>query len=93
MLTENEAPLGATNAVEHNEPAHHPTHRKPTTDGGFSIGTRVGGVPRRSRPSWGPWGAAESRRVGGDLMETVDMGLGGPDASVGHPGHTSLAHA
>jgi hypothetical protein len=35
--------VGATNAVELNEPAHHPTHRKPTTGGGFSLGTRVGG--------------------------------------------------
>jgi hypothetical protein len=43
MKQENKAPLGATNAVDHNEPAHHPTHRKPTTGGGFSIGETVGG--------------------------------------------------
>jgi hypothetical protein len=79
-------PLGGTNAVEHNEPAHHPTHRKPTTGGGRSIGMRVGGVPRRSRPSWRPWCPAVSRRVGGDVMETANMGLGRPDASVGESG-------
>jgi hypothetical protein len=67
-------PLGATNAVEHNEPAHHPTHRKPTTGGGFLVGTRVGGVSRRSRPCARPRCSAESRRVGGDETATRPMG-------------------
>src|SRR5687767_7463992 len=38
----------------------------------------------------GPWCPAVSRRVGGDIVETADMGLGRPDTSVGESGRGSL---
>jgi hypothetical protein len=87
MLTDSRAPWGPrTPSSTMNQPITPPT-ANPTTGGGFSIGERV---PRRSRLSWGPRCTAESRRVGGDIMETVDMGLVRPTRRSGSPDAASI---
>jgi hypothetical protein len=76
-VTENRAPFGGHTGgrAQRTSPSPHPP--QPTTGGGCSIGTRVGGVPRRSRPSWGPLSPGELVETSRLRVETA-MSVAGP---------------